>query len=84
MARVGIKANSAEALVAGRFHIVEINLFTPMPLNLLDDSKSWLEKARFIRTAMHHTAENTARAFKKNEEENIFFKKLVMHYKVKP
>ncbi len=84
MARVGIKSNSEEDLLAGRFHIVEINLFTPMPLNLQDKSKSWMEKARFIETAMHHTAKNTARVFKKNEEENIFFKKLIMHYKLKP
>ena len=41
IARVGIKADSEEDLLAGRFHIVEINLFTPMPLNLLDKNKTW-------------------------------------------
>jgi hypothetical protein len=83
IARVGLKADSEEDLLAGRFHIVEINLFTPMPLNLMDKNKAWLEKVGFIKKAMLHIAKNTAKVFKQSEEENIFFKKLIMHYKVK-
>ncbi len=83
MARVAIKAKSEKAMLAGRFHIVEINLFTPMPLNLLDKGIPWLEKFRFVKRAMFHMAENTGKVFKKNNEENIFFKKLIMHYRVK-
>ncbi len=32
MARVGVKADNLSALIRGRFHVVEINLFLPMPM----------------------------------------------------
>ena len=83
MARAALKADSEVELLAGNFHIVEINLFTPMPLNLLDEVTPWQEKAKFIKHAMVHLARNTAGLFKGQKEEGIFFKKLIMHYKVK-
>jgi hypothetical protein len=83
MARVCIKANSKADLLEGNFSIVEINLFTPMPLNLLDPETPWAEKARFIRADMFFLAENTRAISAKQERKNIFFKKLAMHYKVK-
>lgn len=83
IARICIKADSEEAITAGAFHIVEINLFTPMPLNLLDSTLPRQEKIRFIKKAMFHIAENTGKILKKKKEENIFFKKLIMHYRVK-
>ena len=84
IARVGIKADSMEKLLEGRFHIVEINLFAPFPLNLLDTRQSFSRRFRFIRSAMFHLARITTKALKKKDEENIFFKKLIMHYRVKP
>jgi len=83
MARVCIKADSEADLLLGNFHIVEINLFTPMPLNLLDPEILWVEKARFIKTGMFFLAENTKAISAKQERKNIFLKKLSMHYKVK-
>jgi hypothetical protein len=36
IARVGLRANSIDDILASRFHIIEINLFAPMPINMLD------------------------------------------------
>ena len=52
IARMSVRADSREAMLAGRFHVIEINLFLPMPINLLDARYTWQEKWRFIRTAM--------------------------------
>lgn len=52
IARMSARADSREALLAGEFHIIEINLFLPMPINLLDADYSWRRKWRFIRHAM--------------------------------
>ena len=34
--RASMRADSIEDLLAGRFHVIEVNLFLPMPINLLD------------------------------------------------
>ena len=83
MARVCMKADSKSDLLQGKFHIVEINLFTPMPLNLLDPETPWTEKAQFIKESMFFLAENTRAISAKQERKSIFFKKLAMHYRVK-
>jgi len=59
ISRMSVRTNSHADLVAGRFHVIEINLFLPMPINLLDDSYSWQEKWRFIRHAMMALAKST-------------------------
>jgi hypothetical protein len=38
IARVGLRANSKADLLLGFFHIIEINLFAPFPIHLLDNS----------------------------------------------
>ena len=83
MARVCVKADSKASLLKGNFHIVEINLFTPMPLNLLDTAKPWGEKISFIRAGMFFLAENTKAISTSQEKKSIFLRKLAMHYKVK-
>jgi len=83
MARVCVKANSEADLLKGRFHIVEINLYTPMPINLLDPDISWGQKAQFIENGMRFLAENARNLSKGQENKSIFFRKLAMHYKVK-
>jgi hypothetical protein len=40
ISRASLSANSIEALLAGQFHVIEINLFLPMPINLLDEKYS--------------------------------------------
>lgn len=84
IARVGVKANSIENLVAGDFHVVEVNIFLPMPLLLLDVSKSRSEKLEFIQTSMRASAQLAAKVdLSKTRRRPIFFKKLIAHYKVK-
>ncbi|MBU2644000.1 hypothetical protein KKI24_04785 [bacterium] len=83
MARVCAKANSEEDLLQGAFHIVEINLFTPMPINLLDRNVSWKHKLSFIKTGMLFLAENARAISASQERKNVFFRKLAMHHKVK-
>lgn len=83
MARVCMKADSEADLLKGNFHIVEINLYTPMPIHLLDPDLPWQQKARFIRDGMWFLAEN-ARAISSGQAyRQIFFKKVAMHYRVK-
>ena len=36
IARVSVRANSTDDLLQGKFHVIEVNLFLPMPINLLD------------------------------------------------
>lgn len=40
ISRASLSANSIEELVAGKFQVIEINLFLPMPINLLDKKHS--------------------------------------------
>lgn len=59
ISRMGVRADSTEDLVAGNFHVIEINLFLPMPINLLDDDYTWSQRWRFIRHAMKCMARAT-------------------------
>ncbi len=59
ISRMSVRADSYESLVAGDFHVIEINLFLPMPINLLDSTYSWREKFRFIRRSMMALAKAT-------------------------
>ena len=57
--RVSVRTDSREALLEGRFHVIEINLFLPMPINLLDARYTVAERWRFIRGAMMALARST-------------------------
>jgi len=83
IARVAIKSNSIKNLINGEFHIVEINLFAPMPINLLDPAVTLPAKLSFIRKSMLSLAKCTKAISKRQKRQNIFFRKLIMHYKVK-
>ncbi len=83
ISRIGVKSNSEQKLLQGNFHIVEINLFTPMPLNLLDTAISFKKKHAFIRSSMEHLAQCCQRASTRGSRESIFFRKLKMHQQVK-
>lgn len=82
MARVGVKADSKEALIEGKFQVIEINLFTPMPLNLLDLNQSWRVKRMFI-WELSQALVNAVHELPKGADKSIFWKKTKMHYKVK-
>ena len=59
ISRMSVRADSREALLEGRFHVIEVNLFLPMPINLLDERYTWSERWRFIRGAMMALARST-------------------------
>lgn len=59
ISRLSVRADSREALLAGDFHVIEVNLFVPMPINLLDSGYDWGMRWRFIRRAMMALAQAT-------------------------
>lgn len=83
ISRVGVRANSTEDLVKGNFHIIEINLFVPLPINLLDPDKT---RSQRIRIALN-TTRNLARIVKSipgyRPTQSVFFKKWLVARKVK-
>ncbi len=81
IARVGLRANSKADLLAGLFHIVEVNLFTPLPINLLDSSVSKKAKRQFINNSMYHLARVSGTTSKKHFSRFLFFKKLIKYYR---
>jgi hypothetical protein len=83
IARVGARANSIEELMAGKFHVIEVNIFLPMPLVLLDSQKGWPEKHRIIRHSMKCASQLASNNFCPRKRYPIFFHHLVAHYKVK-
>lgn len=83
MARVGLRADNLHDIADGSFQIIEINIFLPMPLSLLDTSKSWPEKYHFIKNSMNAAAQMVSTVPAKQHGSNIFFRKLRAHYRVK-
>lgn len=70
--RLSVKANSIQDLVEGSFHIVELNLFTPMPINLLDDKLTWMQRFRYIGEYSQALAEATRTIQKKRKTSAIY------------
>lgn len=84
IARIGMRANSLEELLQGQFHVLETNIFLPMPLMLLDKHISFSQKHRFIRKSMKSAAHLGATLNGKAiPRYPIFFRLLIAHYKVK-
>lgn len=59
ISRVSVRADSRAALLRGAFHVIEINLFLPMPINLLDRAHSRMHVLRFALRCMWHLARAT-------------------------
>ena len=76
IARYGVRANSLEDLIAGRFHVVEINLYVPMPLLLLTQQISLFHKLKFINKAMKQLVFVTKAIPATQLSKSVFFKKL--------
>ncbi len=76
--RVSVRADSTEALIAGIFHVIEINLFVPMPINLLDTNDTWQHKWRFIRRSMMCLAQAT-KTLKPVERPQPIFTKMMTY-----
>lgn len=74
ISRVGLRADSIPDLLAGRFHIFEINLFIPMPINILDANYDFFDSWRLIRLYMMSLARITKARNKATEEKPVFTK----------
>ena len=82
ISRMSVRADSNEDLLAGNFHVIEINLFLPMPINLLDESYSWSQKLRFIRKSMMSLAQAT-KLIKHSEYKQPIFARMMLYGKIK-
>ena len=52
ISRVSIRADSVDKMLDGKFHIIEVNLFAPMPINMLDPVYRFADLWRMIRRYM--------------------------------
>jgi 3',5'-cyclic AMP phosphodiesterase CpdA len=52
ISRLCVRADSIEDIVDGRFHIIELNLYTPMPIHMLDRKYSNWDRWRMVRAYM--------------------------------
>lgn len=79
MARVGLKAVNRMGILKEEFHIVEINLFLPMPLVLLTKNVGLVEKNRIMKKTMSIAARLAKAIPKKDSGKTIFFQKFIVH-----
>ncbi|MCP4489074.1 MAG: hypothetical protein GY820_17440 [Gammaproteobacteria bacterium] len=77
ISRVGLRANSVEDMLAGRFHIIEINLFIPMPINMLDPDYGFFKLWKLGREYMMSLARITRARDKSLNEKPVFTKQLL-------
>jgi hypothetical protein len=78
ISRMSVRADSNEDVIAGNFHIIEINLFLPMPINLLDESYTWAQKWRFIRSSMMSLAQAT-KLIKRSDIKHPIFARMMLY-----
>jgi len=78
ISRMSVRADSLDDLVAGHFHVIEVNLFLPMPINLLDDNFSWAVRLQFIGRAMMSLARAT-KAIKPVEKPPAIFTRMMLY-----
>jgi len=82
IARACCRADSNADLLAGDFDIVEINLFVPMPLLLLDDTIEWQSKKKFVQSMGRQLALLIKNIPKNQPYYEIFFGKWALHRKI--
>ncbi len=76
--RLSVRADSLEDLIAGNFHVIELNLFTPMPINLLDRSYTWQRKLKFILRVGRSLARAT-RAIPSSQPSHPVFTRMMLY-----
>jgi len=74
ISRASLRANSVEDLLAGRFHVIEINLFLPMPINMLDKRYGPRKIAGMVLQYMMSLARLTRERDKSLKEKPVFTK----------
>ncbi|MFN2355803.1 MAG: hypothetical protein ABR512_14940 [Desulfopila sp.] len=83
MARVCVKADSKNDLIQGEFHIVEMNVFLPMPLVLLAQNIDYDQKRHLVREMMTIAAQLVKTVPAEYTGKSIFFRKMKAHYGMK-
>jgi hypothetical protein len=83
ISRVGLRADSIDHMVNGDFHVIEINLFVPMPINLLDPVKTLKQQIATVLHTTWHLAQITKHIPEEQEHQSVFFKKWWVARKVK-
>ena len=83
ISRVGLRANSIDDLVNGDFHVIEINLFVPMPINLLDPDKTFRQRLAMVLNTTRHLAQIVKHIPPDQEYQPVFFRKWRVARKVK-
>jgi hypothetical protein len=81
--RYGVRADSLESLIAGQFHVIEINLYVPMPLILLVQDVGFWQKIKFIRRSMKQLAKVTTMIPRTQAVKSVFFNKLKLAQRLK-
>ncbi|MGB5706017.1 MAG: hypothetical protein WBM41_04245 [Arenicellales bacterium] len=74
ISRASVRANSLEDLMVGRFHVIEVNLFLPMPINMLDRRYGLKQILDMIRRYMMSLARITKARDKSLPEKPVFTK----------
>jgi hypothetical protein len=82
ISRMSVRADSHEQLLAGNFHVIEINLFVPMPINLLDPEYTWSQRLQFIGESMMCLARAT-KAIEPVDQPQAIFTRMVLYGRVK-
>ncbi|NRA22262.1 MAG: hypothetical protein HRU05_17450 [Oceanospirillaceae bacterium] len=82
-ARIGVRADSLQALQDGDFKVIEINLYLPMPINLMDINLPFKEKLAFIKTSMRHLSLLVNIIPKAQPSKPIFIKKTFFQLRTK-
>jgi len=83
IARIAVKTNNKEDLLTGNFNIIEINLFAPLPIHLLDTSHNQSYKNNYIFTNMKKLALISKKTSKKDFKSLLFYKIVKRHYMLK-
>ncbi len=77
ISRVGLCADSVDDMLAGKFHIIEINLFIPMPINMLDPRYGFFKLWKLGREYMMSLARITKVRDKNLKEKPVFTKQML-------
>ncbi len=76
--RLSVRAHSLPDLIAGKFHVIELNLFTPMPVNVLDQNLSALDALKFIGSVSWELA-RTTRSIDANQPVHPVFTRMMSY-----
>jgi hypothetical protein len=77
ISRVGLRTDSVDEMLAGKFHVIEINLYLPMPINMLDSAYGFSDVWRMSRSYMMSLARITKARNKELEEKPVFTKQVL-------